>query len=210
MVTLYDPQHEKFALEYVELAFSGNRNPLIEAYKAAGYAPHRGNATRLRRQPKVSARITELMREAAEFANCRVKRVVVEVDRVGRANIADLMEPAFDDHGREIPGTFKWRDLTKLPRELTAAIKGVSYDAKGRMQIDLHDRNQANFMLLKHLGGLPEEPSASVHVNILNALSIDDQQAVADLIEAFPRGPGAIEGDVAGERGAPAALPEAV
>lgn len=209
MPALRDPQYEKFAQQYVELAFSGNGNPLLEAYKSAGYVAHRYNAARLKRRPEVTRRIEELTSEAAEWANIRVTRVAVEIDRVGRANILDLIEPVKDKDGNPVAGMYTLKDLTTLPREVTAAIKTISYDSNGLPKIDMHDKNQANFTLLKHLGGLPDE-APGVQVNILNALTIEDQAAVADLIENFPGGAGAAGGEPAGERGATAPVPETV
>jgi hypothetical protein len=214
MPSLRDPQHEKFAVEFVELAFSGNRNPVLSAYKAAGYAEDRGNANRLRKRPEVRARIEELISEAAEFANVRAKRIVVDIDRVGRVNFADFWEAEtkLDEDGREIrTGRVRLRPLDQLPRELTAAIQSLEYDEVGRPRLKLYDKNQANFTLLKYLGGLPEAPvGGGTTVNILNALSVEDQALVADLIEALAAGaPGA--GDaLEGERREAAAIPETV
>ena len=84
MPALKDPQYERFACELAEL------KPAVEAYKLAGYAPHRGNAARLARRPEVRFRVQELLEEAAEFSDIRRVRVLVEIDRVGRANLADL------------------------------------------------------------------------------------------------------------------------
>ncbi len=210
MPALRDPQHEKFSIEFVELAFSGNRNPLIEAFKAAGYAAHRGNAARLRRRPEVAARIQELVAEAAEFANVRAKRIIVEVDRVGRANFADFWEPEMkaDDKGVPQPtGRVRLRPLDQLPRELTAAIQSLEYDEVGRPRLKLFDKNQANFTLLKHLGGLPDDARGGTTVNILNVVPVEDQAAIADLIEAYAGGEEGTGGAVPLERRETAAVP---
>lgn len=210
MPALRDPQHEKFALEFVELSFSGNRNPLLQSYKAAGYAEHRGNASRLRRRPEVNARIQELIAEAAEFANVRAKRIVVEVDRVGRANFADFWEPEtkiLDDGSIVRTGRVRLKPLDQLPRELTAAIKRFDYDDAGRPRLELFDKNQANFTLLKHLGGLPEDSRGGTTVNILNVIPVEDQAAIADLIEAYAGGEEGTGGTVPSERREAAALP---
>lgn len=208
MGCLREPSHEKFAREYLErsLGGMGKTAALVEAYKTAGFVASHANARRLRNRPEVRARINELAAETAEYLDIRVQRVAVEVDRVGRANIIDVIEPVKDKDGNQVPGAYTIRDLTKLPREITAAIKGISYDSNGLPKIDMHDRNQANFTLLKHLGGLPDE-APGVTVNILNALTIEDQSAVADLIEAFSGGQGAAGGQPSGERGAPAEIP---
>lgn len=190
-----DPQWRRMAEELAEL-----KKP-IDAYKAAGYAPHRGNATRLARQPEIRAYVEELMDEAAEFAGIRRVTVVNRIDRVGRANVADFYEIAGDTL------TLQLKNIKELPRELTDALAGIEWQIVGEdtdgkpiraMVAKLLDKNQANFALLKYLGGLPDEP-ARTQVNIFSALSIDDQAALADLIEAFPAGPNRAGGETAGE-----------
>ena len=181
MPALKDPQYEKFASELAEL-----KAP-IEAYKLAGYAPHRGNATRLARRPEVRARVDELLEEAKEYADIRRVRVLVEIDRVGRGNQRDY----YDAEGKLIP-------IQKLPRHLSAAIAYISFDADGAaQQYHLHDKNQANFTLLKHLGGLPEPERHDV--NIFNLLSVEDQRVVVQALEALSGGQGAVGGSVEGE-----------
>src|SRR4051794_13186792 len=117
MSALKDPQHEKFALELAEL-----KAP-VDAYKAAGYVPDRGNANRLARKPHIQTRVAELLNEAAEYANIRRVRVLVEIDRVGRANLADFYEKV--SLGKDAAGTEKFevrlKDITAMPRHLTAA-----------------------------------------------------------------------------------------
>lgn len=188
MPALKDPQYEKFASELAEL-----KAP-IEAYKLAGYAPHRGNATRLARRPEVQARVNELLEEAAEFADIRRVRVLVEIDRVGRANLVDFFERVVtgqDDKGRD-KHEIRMRDITTLPRHLTAAIAAIEFDDLGRPKLKLHDKNAANFTLLKHLGGLPEPERNDV--NIFNLLSVEDQRVVVQALEALSGGQGAVGG----------------
>lgn len=211
MGCLRDPKHEKFAIEYLERSLAGMSRSAaaLEAYRSIGFVPQVNNARRLRNRPEIRARIEELAAEASEFANIRIKRVAVEIDRVGRSNFRDFIEPVLDKDGKRIPGAFKLKDLTELPREITAAIKGLSYDSNGLPKLDLHDKSQANFTLLKHLGGLPDE-APGVQVNILNALSIEDQQTLADALAALPGGTGDADIAPASERGAPAAIPETV
>lgn len=207
MPALREPQYEKFCIECVELSFGGNRNPVLEAYKNAGFAAHRGNAARLRKRPEVTARIAELVAEAIEFANVRAKRVVVEIDRVGRSNIADYYEVVTDEKsGRPVT---RLKNLTEMPREMTAAIASLEWDDNGNPKLKLHDKNQANFTLLKHMGGLPESTpiGGGTTVNILNAVSIEDQAALADLIEAIAGGVAALGEPVPAERRETAAVP---
>lgn len=189
MPALRNPKYEKFASELAEL-----KSPL-DAFKAAGFAPHRGNATRLAKRPEILARKLELLEEAAEFADVRRVRVLVEIDRVGRANLRDF----YDAGGKLIP-------IAALPRPLAAAIKEVEVDVTGAVvAYVLHDKNQANFTLLKHLGGLPEPERPDL--NIFNVLSVEDQRTLADFVEALAGGAKGPGGAAADERGPAGEVP---
>lgn len=196
MGALQHVKHEAFALAVAEGV------TLLEAHKAAGYAPDAGNAKRLRKRHDVRSRIAELRLEAAEFANVRRVRVVLEVDRVGRANIRDFYQQEIDE-GTKLPtGRMRLRPITELPRELSAAIAEIELGNDGQIaKLKLHDKNQANFTLLKYLGGLPEAPQSATHVSIFNQLSVEDQRVLADTLEALPGGAGDAGLEVAGERG---------
>lgn len=190
MSALRDPQYEKYAQER-----AAQKSP-IDAYKSAGYVPHRGNCHRMDRRPEIRARVRELVSEAAEAANIRIERIMVEIDRVGRANIVDFFEVSVNKDGEK---RLVLKDLTALPRECTAAIAGIDFDAEGRPKLKLHDRNQANFALLKMLGGLPDDREPT-QINILNALSIEDQRTLADALQALPGGTGRAGGAAAPQR----------
>lgn len=182
MPALEHVKHEAFALSVAE------GKTLLEAHKQAGYVPDAGNAKRLRKRPEVRARIAELRQEAAEFANVRRVRVVLEVDRVGRANMRDYYERELGENGKPT-GKLKLKSILDLPRELTAAIQEVEFGDDGQpVKLKLHDRNQANFTLLKYLGGLPEPEAQSQNVSIFNVLSFEDQRILADALEALPGG----------------------
>jgi hypothetical protein len=189
-----DPQWRKFAEELAEL------RPTLEAYKNAGYVPHRGNAARLARQAEVQAYKEELMDEAAEFAGIRRASVVLRVDRVGRANLADFYEP----------DGVTLKNIKDLPRELAEAIAGIEWQIVGQdsegnpiraPHIKVHDKNQANFVLLKLFGGLPDPEPPRSQTNILNVLSVDDQVALAGLLEALSGGEAPAGAGAAKERG---------
>lgn len=195
MGALENVRHEEFALQISE------GRTLLEAHKAAGYVPDAGNAKRLRKRPEVRARIAELRSEAAEFANVRRIRVVLEVDRVGRANIRDFYEHELDEATKRPTGRMKLRSILDLPRELTAAIQEVEFGDDGQVaKIKLHDKNQANFTLLKYLGGLPETPTTQANVSIFNLLGVEDQRALADALEALPGGASNADSAAPGER----------
>jgi phage terminase small subunit len=63
MATLLNQRHEKFAQSLAE------GKSATEAYEAAGYTPNDGNATRLKGNERIRARVAELQeRGAAQVA----------------------------------------------------------------------------------------------------------------------------------------------
>jgi Terminase small subunit len=187
--------------------------PQLEAYRQAGYptaVDARGtevhNAGRLERRPDIAARIRYLANEATEFLGVKRVHVVNRLDRIGRANLADFFEPLLDDHGNRVKDRrgrpcFALKDITALPREITAALAGIEWDDDGQPKVKLHDQNQANIALLKYFGHIPDDDDRPQRtVNIFNVLSVDDQLALAAVLEALPAGAETIGGETAGER----------
>jgi hypothetical protein len=191
MGILVDPQHEIFARELVELQLACDKKARAKAYERAGFAPKNAdsNGRRLANRADVKARVRALFVEAIAYRDIRPASIVVRIDRIGRANVADFYEA----DGKTL------KNITALPRELSEAIEQVKWTENGP-ELKLADKNQANFTLLKHFGGLPEPDGPRTQVNIFNALSVDDQAAVADLIEALPGGPRDAGREAAGER----------
>lgn len=154
------------------------KRPLI-AYTEAGFSAHRGNAARLARRPEIRAYVAEMMDEAAEFAGLTRTHVLLELARVGRANLADF----YDKDGKTL------RNIKELPRALTAALASFK-DVNGALVPSLHDRNVANTALLKYLGGLPDDDNRRGDVNnVLNILSVDDKRTLIGILEALGGGP---------------------
>ena len=176
------PQQEQFVRELVRLEMACDRQARGKAYISANYKPNPANARRLANTPAVKARYAEIFAEECERAKIRPEAIVLRIDRVGRANIADFYE--FDP----VTNRMALKNIKDLPRELSEAIESIKYTEDGRPELKLLDKNQANFTLLKHFGGLPEADGPRTQVNIFNALSVDDQAALADLIEALPGG----------------------
>jgi hypothetical protein len=190
------PQWEIFARELVEVELASvigmetQRAQLRHrAYQKAGFAGNIDNARRLANNPRVKARFRELFKEALEFRDVNVVKVVNRIDRVGRANIADL----YDVDGKTL------KNIKELPREISDAIESVKHTDNGP-EVRMHDKNQANFTLLKHLGGLPEAQQPAANVNILSVLNVDDQRALAEALEAIPSGPASVDREAEGER----------
>jgi hypothetical protein len=187
----YLPNHkwELFCRESVELELAGDKQATAKAYERAGYLPNPHNARRLRNRPAIKARRQELFREACEYRGITATKLAIRLDRVGAANIADF----FESDGRTL------KNITLLPRELTSAIDSIEFVQDGADEsgaprfvpkLKLRDANAANTTLLKHLGGLPdpEPPRPPTTNNILNVLSVDDQQVILGIIEALSGG----------------------
>lgn len=195
MGALADPQYERFCLE--RAAF---KSP-FDAYKLAGFVPHRGNCHRLNRRKDIRTRIAELVQENRRALGLRPEAILARLDRVGDANIQDFFEPVLDDAGKRT-GAFKLKDITALPRELTACLAGIEFVA-GEPKLKLHDSTQVNLALLKHFGMMPDPASAPNQTNIFNILNVDDQRALAEALEdSLPRGQARLDHAPQGERGA--------
>jgi hypothetical protein len=194
----YLPNHkwEMFCRESVELTLAGDPKARIKAFERAGMGvagskSNASNARRLGNRPLIKARFSELFREACEYRDITAAKLVVRIDRVGRANFADF----FEDDGVTL------KNIKKLPRELTDAIESIKFvddgtDESGerrlRAELKLFDKNAANFTMLKHYGGLPDPnpaPSGGVN-NFFNVLSVDDQQVLLGMLEAVAGGQG--------------------
>ena len=187
MPILHNFRRELFARELSEVMLLGLApkefaKARTKAYMAAGYAPNADNARRDANRVDVKARVSELYAKALEFRDVRPAEVVTRIDRVGASNLADF----FEADGRTL------KNITTLPRRLSDALASIEWDEDGRPKIKLHDKNQANFTLLKYFGGIPDNDSAdrrSVNVtNIFAGLSVDDQRALAEALEALPGG----------------------
>jgi hypothetical protein len=83
MGPLRNPKHEK----YCQLLFEGQ--PQNAAYEAAGYRFHEGNASRLRSNEQVIARLTELQTAAAESTQVTVESLVRELEEVRKRATSD-------------------------------------------------------------------------------------------------------------------------
>ena len=93
----------------------------------------------------------------------------MRLDRIASANITDFDEP----DGR-------LKAIRTLPDRLAEAIREVEFGKDGRpKRIRLHDKLAALTVLLKHLGGLPDERCAEVISNTQVNVITDEQCAAA-------------------------------
>lgn len=177
----------------VEWTLAGDAKARVKAFEQsgmgiAGSASNTSNARRFFNRPLIKARFGELFREACEYRDITAAKLIVRIDRVGRANLADF----FEANGRTL------KNIKNMPRELTDAIESLEFvedgtDESGKPRfipkIKLRDANAANFTMLKHYGGLPDPaPLAPQGNNTLNVLSLDDQGILLEVLEALGRG----------------------
>jgi hypothetical protein len=80
---LRNQKHEKF----VQFLFEGQ--PANQAYEAAGYRYHEGNASRLRSSEKVIDRLRELQEAAARNSEMTVESLVAELEAVRQHATSD-------------------------------------------------------------------------------------------------------------------------
>jgi len=81
MTVLSNPKYELFAEALAKGATAS------DAYEQAGFKRHDGNAGRLARDPRVQARVKEILAEAAEKAGVTVERIIGELAKIAFADI---------------------------------------------------------------------------------------------------------------------------
>jgi phage terminase small subunit len=148
MPALSNPRHERFA-QGLAKGLSAD-----EAYQEAGFTANRGNASRLKANESVEARVREILGKAEERAEIDIARTLKELVRLGTSDI----RKAFDENGR-LKRPEDWDDDT------AAAIAGIEVvsrslgkDEEGRTEIEhVHkikfwDKNSALDKIAKHLG----------------------------------------------------------
>src|SRR6516165_5370817 len=74
MAPLRNPRHEAFVRSLLE------GKSALDSYEAAGFRRDDGNAARLRRNPKVEARLAELQAEVAGAAKVTVESLLAELE----------------------------------------------------------------------------------------------------------------------------------
>lgn len=187
MPYLANEKYELYCREWVNLRLSGEDEKVAreKAYVTAGFGVKgkssiASNARRFHNSAPIKRRCSELFREECSYRDITKAKLVLRVDRVGSANMRDY----YDRDGKLIP-------INRLPRDLADAICEVKYDADGRVTYKLHDKNQANFTLLKLFGEVPDEEEASKDArttNIFNAFSPEAQKVLLGVLRAAAGG----------------------
>lgn len=145
MPRLLNRKREQFA----ELRAGGM--PRLEAMEKAGYKASAANARRLDNSVDIRNRVAELYRLHGDFVSADIARVMIEQARIAYSNIADFWEATED-------GGLRLKDLSKLPRELTACIREIKIGKDGEPTIKLHDKPGALQALQRYLDPDPLPP----------------------------------------------------
>ena len=118
MAPLRNPRHERF----VQALLEGKNG--LDAYEAAGFKRDDGNAARLRRNPKVEERLSELQAEIAGQTKVTVESLIGELEQA-RLKATDLKQLSATI--RAIEGKAKLAGLM-VERQKIEVTGGGAYD----------------------------------------------------------------------------------
>lgn len=144
------PRHEAFAQGLAKGMTAD------QAYEAAGYKPHRGNASRMSANENILSRVAELVEAGAERAEIDIARTLKELVRIGTSDIRNALTS-----GGSLIDPQYWDD------DFAAAVSSIEVvtntgehgkDEDGRKiiehthKIKMWDKNSALDKIAKHLG----------------------------------------------------------
>src|SRR5262249_54823420 len=177
MGPLANQRHERFAQALAQ------GKTATEAYVLAGDKANDGNASRMKGNERISARVQKIVGRAAERAEVSLERVLRELAAIAFSNItkvvtwgpsAQVREEEEDEDGRRVKAITSAVLLVpseKLDQDTARAIAAVSQGSTGALRIKMHDKLAALVALGKHLGmfdqrtqktnvvyAIPEEP----------------------------------------------------
>lgn len=130
------------------------------------------------RKPKIKSLITLYQRQAVERMHINQDKILSEYAHSAFSNIADFIESTEVNEDSKNSSVLKWTDLTKLPREQLAAVRGIKISefkgGKGgrasetKIEISFHDKHAALEAIGKHLNffGGEGEKEDKVVINI--------------------------------------------
>ena len=127
MPILKNAKHERFA-QGIAKGLTAD-----QAYQEAGYKASRKNASRLKTNEDICARVEELVGKGAEKAEATVERVLKELSRLGFADLRN----AFDDADNLLPPS-EWSDDFAAS---VASIEVVTIDPRHLQEVLDRDAN---------------------------------------------------------------------
>jgi phage terminase small subunit len=146
-------RQELFCQIYVDtfLRFNGRCNATRAAIEA-GYSKKssRQHASRMMTNANIKKRIAELQEERKEYLSVTAQKIIDEYAKIGFADLSDYLNEW---------GYVSGKDLKKLPKHLTAAIKSIEKVTNlfgAYFKITLHDKKGALDALAKIEGILKD------------------------------------------------------
>jgi phage terminase small subunit len=134
-----------------------------EAYVLAGYKANDGNATRLKGNERILARVQEIVGRAAERAEVSLERTLRELAAIAFSNITKAVTwgPSVqvreekDEGGQRVKvvtGAVSLVSRDELDENTAAAIAAVSQSSTRALSVRMHDKLAALIAPGKHLG----------------------------------------------------------
>ena len=171
--TLANLRHERFAQALAR------GKTATEAYVLAGYKANDGNASRMKGNERILARVQEIVGRAAERAEVSLERTLRELAAIAFSNITKAVTwgPSVqvreekDEGGQRVKVVTSAVSLVprdKLDENTAAAIAAVSQSSTGTLSIKMHDKLAALITLGKHLGMFDQRTQKT---NVVYAIS---------------------------------------
>jgi hypothetical protein len=158
-------KRDRFALEL----YAGK--PVVEAHEIAGFKPGKGgaNARKLANSADIRRRIGQMFAEERGYAEIEAMRARRERHILAYSDITNYFEHVIDVDGKPT-GRVKIKDFTKLPRELTAAIRTIK-PTKFGWELGLHDKDSSLRSIEDRVDPKPEQ-SSGVLVNVNQTMAM--------------------------------------
>jgi len=167
MPVLTNARHETFAQ-----ALAGGKTA-AQAYVLAGYKPNDGNAGRLKANPRITARVSEILGKAAARVEVTMADIMDELRKIGFADIRKAVKWQGPGLHEDVEGNADDTDtlLIKdnavslvssdaLDSDTAAAIAEVSQSPTGGLRIKLHNKQAALVALATLKRAAAEVPPA--------------------------------------------------
>lgn len=190
MPALANAKHEKFAQAIAKGVPAG------KAYADAGYKPSDANATRLKSNDKIKARVQELIDLGAVKAEVSIARVLEELSHIAFADIRNAVKwgisPGDVSAANADPNGLGIYPVRLIPSEkiddsTAKAVAEVSLTAQG-VKVKMHDKLSALDKLAKHLGMFVERHEVTGKDGKPIETRDTSREAIAKAISELPEG----------------------
>lgn len=190
MPALANAKHEKFAQALAKGV------PSYQAYVDAGYSYNEGNASRLKSNEKVQARVQELLDKGAAKAEVSIARVLEELSHIAFADIRNAVKwgvsPNDVSSENADPNSLGIYPVRLIPSEkiddsAAKAVAEVSLTAQG-VKVKMHDKLSALDKLAKHLGMFVERHEVTGKDGKPIETRDTSREAIAKAISELPEG----------------------